>query len=105
MVQNPLSRLKVKLNIALTDTSKDDLLSILLDDAKYYVLNFINDTEVPLLLNNVLVDIAAIQYNKLGNEGVKSYSEGGISVSYSDDIPKELINQMFKFRKLPKVMS
>jgi hypothetical protein len=102
LIQNPLFKIKTKLSIDKTDTSKDDLLLMYLDDAKYLVLGLINDKEVPILLNNVLIDLAVIQYNRMGNEGIKSYSEGGISVSFEESIPADLKKQILKFRKLPR---
>ena len=95
--------MKVKLGIDKTDISKDELLMIYLEDAKHLVLNMINDIEVPMLLNNVLIDLAVSQFNRMGNEGIKSYSEGGISVSYTDcDMSPDLRKQILKYRKLPR---
>lgn len=102
MIQNPLSKLKIKLGIDKTDDSKNDLLLMYLDDAKFLILGIINDTEVPILLYNVVVDLAVIQYNRKGSEGIKSYSEGGISMTYGDDVPSDLMKQIMRFRKLPK---
>lgn len=102
LIQNPLNKLKIKLGKDTKDTSKDDILSVYLDDAKYYILNYTNLSEIPMLLNNVMIDLAVLKYSKNGNEGMKSYSEGGISISYDNDVPSELKAQMNKFRKLPR---
>lgn len=102
MIQNPLHKVKLKLGIASDDKSKDELILMYLDDSKYTILNIINDTEVPMMLQNVMVDMAVAKVNHQGNEGLKSYSEGGISLSYNDTVSDDVMKQIVKFRKLPK---
>lgn len=102
MIQNPIHKAKLKLGIDKADTTQDELIQMYLDDARHYVLVSINDTTVPVLLQNAIIDLAVVQFNRKGNEGIKSYSEGGISVSYEDDVPQELRKQILKYRKLPR---
>ena len=44
-----------------------------------------------------------IYYNRLGSEGESSRSEGGVSVSYSTDIPESIKNRLLSFRRLKLV--
>lgn len=72
---------KIKL---LTGESDDALLSLLLEDAKDYVLDQTNRTWIPAKLKKLVRDIALLSYNRLGTEGESSRAEGGISISYFD---------------------
>ena len=48
-------------------------------------------------------ELAVIYYNRLGSEGESSRSEGGVSVSYSTDIPESIKNRLLSFRRLKLV--
>lgn len=101
---DPFSRLKLKLNIANSDNSQDALLSLYLSDAHDYVLSETNLDEIPALLMGAVVDLACANYQKRGDENVKSYSEGGISVTYNDTdgVPSSIRKQILKYRKLTR---
>lgn len=97
---DPFLKLKLKLNI--NDSSQDALLSLYLSDAHDYILSETNLPEIPPLLMPAAVDLAVYNYSKREDEGIKSYSEGGISVTYEDNdgVPKTVRKQIMKFRKL-----
>lgn len=71
------------------DTTKDEVLYKKLDDAKQiflalkYPYENPRPTEVPTEYNFWLIMCAKELYNKNGYEGVTSYSENGMSISYS----------------------
>lgn len=79
---------KLKIKLELTDDSKDELLSVLLSDAKDTVLDLIGRDIVPPRLQSVVVELAKIAYNRMGAEGESSRSEGGASFSFIDDLPE-----------------
>ena len=86
---------KIKILLGITDTSQDDLLQQLFEDATEDVLNWTNRSELPTSLESPVRQITVIRYNKLGVEGQNSHSEGGISRNF-EDIPQSLqsaINQ------------
>lgn len=112
-----LERIKIKLNIK--DDTKDDLLTLLIDDATNYILNKTNRlTLLPTM--NYLVENLAIEYYNQSNVmntaidnntvGVKSesHSEGDISdsVTYYDIsstgnlyIPNQLQKEIGKYTR------
>jgi hypothetical protein len=49
-----------------------------------------------------VIDLACANYSKRSNEGIKSYAEGGISVTYNDDggVPASIRKQILKYRRL-----
>ena len=83
-----LNRMKVLLGI--TDTklvpdNTDELLMEILDITKSKILNYINESELPLELEFVLIELAIQRYNRIGSEGVASESVDGRTTSYEDD--------------------
>ena len=74
----------VKLRIGLTDTMQDNLLSDLIDDATARVLTYINqdgivNQTVPDAVAWVIKDIVVKMYNRIGDEGKQSGTEGNVS--------------------------
>lgn len=86
------------------DSSKDTIFNIYLDDAKHIALNriypFDREKEtLPARYTNWQTRCAVELYNRLGDEGVISYSENGLSYTYENDlVSKELLSEL-----IPKV--
>ena len=62
--------------------------------ARDAVLDCIGRDELPKGAENIAVKLAVIYYNRLGNEGETSRSEGGISQSFCTDIPAAILRQL-----------
>ena len=96
---NQLAKLKRMLMI--TDTSKDDLLYDLLDDAQTSI-----DMQCRPPVNNaetaeqksIAVSLAVIAYNRMGMEGQTGHGEGGVSVSVTNGVPADLQQRINRFR-------
>ena len=74
----------VKLRIGLTDTVQDSLLSDLIEDATARVLTYINQDGIvnqaaPDSVAWVIKDIVVKMYNRIGDEGKQSGTEGNVS--------------------------
>ena len=74
----------IKLRIGLTDTIQDDLLNDLIDDATARVFTYINqdgivNQTVPDSVAWVIKDIVVKMYNRIGDEGKQSGTEGNVS--------------------------
>lgn len=74
----------VKLRIGLTDTMQDNLLNELINDAGARVLAYINqdglvNQTVPNAVTWVIKDIVVKMYNRIGDEGKQSGTEGNVS--------------------------
>lgn len=92
---NDLNNLeKVKL---LTGESDESLLSLLLEDAKEYVLGYTGRTAMVPALEKTVRDLAVIAYNRMGTEGESSRSGGGESYSF-DSAPKQIYDILDRFR-------
>lgn len=94
---------KLKIRLGISDNSEDALLNMLLEDAEGEILDFCNRDILPVKAESLQRELAIIYYNRLGSEGETSRSEGGVSVSYSTEIPENIKNRLIAFRRLKLV--
>ena len=90
-----LDRLKRRLSLEGSD--KDELLDDLLEASENWVKGYTGRIRRPLLLDGVVIELAAGAYNRLGIEGEASHSEGGVSMSL-DGLPKHLATLLDMYR-------
>ena len=91
-----------KLQVRLKEEDTD-LLEQLLEDAEAEILDYCNrDVLLPRMLG-LQRELAIVYYNRLGSEGESSRSEGGVSVSYSTDIPENIKRRLNSYRRLKAV--
>lgn len=93
---------KLKRRLGLEDDSKDALLSDLLTDAQQYVIAYTGRATVPDALRGTVLELAAMQYNRLGLEGESSHSEGGVSITV-EGLPQS-VRQLLNRCRLAKVV-
>jgi len=77
----------IKLRIGIEDNKQDDLINDIIADVQARVLAYINQDGVvqstlPTGLDFVIKDIVIRIYNKIGDEGKESSSEGNVSNSW-----------------------
>lgn len=94
-----MEKLKLLLGIKIDDTSKDALLSILLEQATSELKQYCYREQLPVEANNVIIDMAVVKYNLLGTEGLSSQSYSGMNEAYANYSP-QLIKSMNRFRKV-----
>lgn len=90
-----LARLRRRLQIA--DGSQDELLTDLVADASALMLAYMGREEMPSALEGVQCHLAAVLYNRLGMEGERSRSEGGVSITV-DTLPADIAAQLIPWR-------
>ena len=98
-----LEKVKIRLEIKKEDTSKDDLLNMLLEDAEGEILDYTNRDILPDKAQALQRELAITYYNRMGSEGEASRSEGGVSVSYSIEIPENIKKRLNSLRLLKGV--
>jgi len=91
---------RLKLRLGITDNNQDNLLTQLLEDAKAEILDYCNRDILPAKAEPLQRELTIVYYNRLGSEGESSRSEGGISVSYSTEIPENIKSRLNAFRLL-----
>lgn len=82
------------------DTSKDEIFKEKLEDAKTIALDriypyHIEIIQIPERLQSWQARAAIELYNRMGDEGLKSYGENGLSYSYGTDLlSEELLKEL-----------
>ncbi len=83
----------------------DELLNDFVNDAiveiKEYC-NVIEGEELPNGCIGIVKELVIIRINKLGSEGLSSESYSGVSQSYIEDMPKDILRKLRRYRKLPR---
>lgn len=87
---NEIEKMKVMLNMKMDDTSKDDLLLILIDEAKDMILSYCNRETLPEQLKSTQIRIALSLFNQLGQEGLSSQSFGNVSTSLKEILSPDI---------------
>lgn len=90
---------KVKVLLGLTDNTKDNLLTILLEGCIEEAINYTHNEDIGKY-DTAIVRMVVYQYNRLGTEGVDSENYSGVSFNYSEDYPESIMRQLRAFRKL-----
>lgn len=88
----------------LTNGTDEALLNLLLERSKKEVVSYCRLTEYTEALNDIVVDIAAIKYNRVGTEGLQSQGYSGASETYLDDYPMTIQKRLNVFRKKVKFL-
>lgn len=90
----------VKLMLGITDTSKDDLLSLLIENATQEVLTYTNQKSITDSLNTAILLVVVYNFNRIGTEGVDSEGYSGVSFAYSSDYPDNIMRLLKKQKKI-----
>lgn len=90
---------KIKTLMGLTDSSKDQLLTLLIEQASEEAKNYchINNLDG---LDSAICQMVVWKYNLLGAEGLSAESYSGVSFSYSAEYPSNIMNQLKKHRRI-----
>ena len=77
---------KLKRRLGISDTTQDDLLNDLLEDAQSYFIAITGASTVDTRYEFIINDVTAKLYNRKGSEGMESESVDGYSTSYAQDL-------------------
>lgn len=88
----------LKRRIRVDGVDQDELLKEYLEDAVEAVLSYCNRDDVVTGMNSAIRSLAVIYYNREGAEGEASRSEGGVSQSFEEGIPKSIKDMLSKYR-------
>lgn len=89
------------------DETQEPLLQRYIDKAINKVMNFTKRDKayVEKELQNQVIDLAIIIYNRKGTEGLKSQSYSGVSETYVEDIPIEIKRDLYAHMLLKRGVS
>ena len=95
-----LEKIKLLLGISDEDNSKDDLLELLISNAKDYAVSFCGYDEYNSQFDIIVMKMVVEDYNRLGSEGISSKSFNGISESYVEDYSAGILNSLRRWKKV-----
>lgn len=78
----------VKLLLGITDSDMDGKLNLIISNAEKQTLAYLPEGIgfVPDPLQYIVTELAIVRFNRIGNEGMSSYSQEGENITYGDDI-------------------
>ena len=89
---------RLKIQLGISDHEQDNLLVLLLDDAKEAILLYTGRKPEQWLagFNAIQREMVIIKYNRRGDEGLQSKTVGEVAVSYLgvEDYPDSIIKQL-----------
>lgn len=91
---------KIKVLLGITDSSKDELLNIIIENDIAYILNRTHRDCFNDNLENILIQCVLWDYNKIGSEGLGSESYSGLSYNYQSQYPENIMSQIRANRKV-----
>ena len=90
-----------KIKICLTNnTYTDDLINLFLDDTTKEVKIYCNREDIDVELESIIRKIVIIKLNRMNSEGLSSQSFSGVSESFIDGYPQDIIAILNRKRKL-----
>jgi len=91
---------QVKLLLGITDTSKDALLTLLIENCSDEAVAYCNLPEYDEKLDRIVVKMVIQTYNRIGSEGVAAQSFSGVSESFIDGYTLDIKTALNRYRKL-----
>ena len=89
---------KVKLLLGIADNTKDDLLTLLIEQAVEEAIVYTHNECVDEL-NTSIIQMVVYKYNRIGTEGVDSEGYSGVSFQYTSDYPENIMRGLRAKRK------
>ena len=90
-----------KIKICLTNnTYTDDLINLFIDDTTKEVKIYCNREDIDIELESIIRKIVIIKLNRMNSEGLSSQSFSGVSESFIDGYPQDIIAVLNRKRKL-----
>jgi len=81
------------------DTTEDDLLNLLIENAKEFAVGYTRNSSVESF-EGCIARIVVYDYNRMNTEGLNSESYSGLSFSYSADYPEGVLKPLRAYRKV-----
>lgn len=81
------------------DAKQEAVLIQILEESKAFILDYTNRDILIPKLEALQLEIAIAKYNKDGDEGISSRSQGGVSVSY-EDLTDSMKSRLNNYRRL-----
>lgn len=90
----------IKLLLGIQDSSKDELLTLLVNACIDEVIAYTHNEKCIGELDSTIQNMVVYNYNRLGTEGVTSEGYSGVTYNYSTDYPDSIMRVLKAHRKL-----
>lgn len=90
---------KLKLYLQIDTNDKDDLLTLIIDQAIEFATNYTHSNDLSTL-SPVILKMCVFDYNRIGTEGLNSESYSGVSFNYADDYPEYILRSLRSKRRI-----
>lgn len=80
-----LEKLKLMLGIASTETDLDKKLRLIIEGVTARLKRLLGGIDPPAELNDIILEVSIIRFNRIGSEGLTSHTVEGESLSFGDD--------------------
>lgn len=98
-LNDKLQKVKIILDIAEDDISKDGLLTIYIQNAIDYIHDYTRVEEIPKSLNSVIIDMAVYQYQQRGVENMSTEAMGAMYQSFIQEYPGNIRKRLNPYRR------
>lgn len=78
----------------------DSIADVIIKDCEDAFKEHCHRDDIPDAACSLIVSMAVIRYNMIGNEGASSQSYSGVSESFIDGLPDDLKKRLGNYRKL-----
>lgn len=89
----------IKLLLGISSTEKDNLLTLLIQQAEDEAKDFTHREDV-CELQSTIERMVVYNYNRIGTEGLNSESYSGTSYNYTTDYPEQILKMLKRYRKI-----
>lgn len=90
-----------KIKLCLTNnTYTDELINLFIEDTTKEVKIYCNREDIDVELESVIRRIVIIKLNRMNSEGFSSQSYSGVSESFIDGYPQDIVSILNRKRKL-----
>ena len=90
-----------KIKLCLTNNAyTDELINLFIEDTTKEVKIYCNREDIDVELESVIRRIVIIKLNRINSEGLSSQSYSGVSESFIDGYPQDIISVLNRKRKL-----
>ena len=89
----------IKLLLSISSTEKDNLLTLLIQQAEDEAKDFTHREDI-CELQSTIERMVVYNYNRIGTEGLNSESYSGTSYNYTSDYPEQILKMLKRYRKI-----
>lgn len=85
---------------ALLDTDDTELLGVLYDIVVNEILDYCNIDSIPNTATSVICNMVCVQFNRRLASGLQSQSFSGVSESFINGYPDNILKQLNRYRRI-----